>query len=80
LPVVLYGCDTVPLRVREEHRLRAIDKRVLWRIFGLKTDEMVGGWRKLENEKLNNLYPSPIISKIIKSRRMKWAGHVARMW
>jgi hypothetical protein len=53
---------------------------MLRRIFGPKRDEMVGGWRKLHNEELHNLYSSPDIIRIIKSRRMKWAGHVARMW
>jgi hypothetical protein len=53
--------------------------RVLRRIFGLKRDEVTGRWRKLHNEELRDLYPSPSIIRIIKSRRMRWAGHVARM-
>jgi hypothetical protein len=79
LPVVLYGCETWSLTVREEHRLRVFENRVLRRIFGPKTDEVTGEWRKLHNEELRDLYSSPSIIRIIKSRRMKWAGHVARM-
>jgi hypothetical protein len=52
---------------------------VLWRIFGPKRDEVTGGWRKLHNEELHNLYSSPSIIRVIKSRRTRWAGHVARM-
>jgi hypothetical protein len=55
------------------------ENRVLRRIFGLKSDEVTGGWRKLDNEELHNLYSSPSIIRMIKSRRMRWAGHVARM-
>jgi hypothetical protein len=55
------------------------ENRVL-RIFGPKRDEVKGGWRKLQNEELHNLYSSPIIIRVIKSRRMRWAGHAARMW
>jgi hypothetical protein len=65
--------------LREEHRLRVFENRVLRREFGLKTDEVIGGWRKLRNEELHNLYCSPSIIRIIKSSRMGWAGHVARM-
>jgi hypothetical protein len=79
LPVVLYGCETWPLTVREEHKLRVSENRVLRRIFGPKRDGMTGGWRKLHNEELHNLYSSPSIIRIIKSRRMRWAGHVTRM-
>jgi hypothetical protein len=78
LPVVLYRCETWSLTLREEHRLRVFENRVLRRIFGLKRDEVTGGWRKLHNEELHNLYSSPAII-MIKFRRMKWAGHVARM-
>jgi hypothetical protein len=67
------------LTLREEHRLRVFENRVLRRIFGPKRDEMTGEWRKLHNEELRDLYSSPIIIRIIKSRRMKWTGHVARM-
>jgi hypothetical protein len=63
----------------EEHRLRAFENRVLTRIFGPKRDEVTGGWRKLHNEELHNLYSSPSIIRMIKSRRVRWAGHVARM-
>jgi hypothetical protein len=77
-PVVLYGCETWSLTLREEHKLRVFDNRVLWRIFGPKIDEVTGGGRKLHNEELRNLYSSPSIIGMIKSRR-RWAGHVARM-
>jgi hypothetical protein len=79
LPVVLYGCETWSLTLREEHTLRVFENRVLRRIFGQKRDEVTGEWRKLHNEKLRGLYSSPSIIRIIKSRRMRWAGHVARM-
>jgi hypothetical protein len=78
LPVVLYGCETWPLTVREEHKLRVFENRVSRRIFGSKRDGVTGGWRKLYNEELHNLYSSSSIIRIIKSRRMRWAGHVAR--
>jgi hypothetical protein len=77
-PVVLYGCQTWSLTLREEHKLRVCENRVLRRIFGPKRDGVVGGWRKLHN-KLHNLYSSASIIRIMKSRRMRWAGHVARM-
>jgi hypothetical protein len=80
LPVVLYGCETWSRTLREEHRLRVFENRVLMRIFGPKRDEVTGGWRKLHNEELHYLYSSPSIIRIIKSRRMRWAGHVARIW
>jgi transcription termination factor 2 len=67
------------LTVREEHKLRVFENRVLRRIFGPKRDGVTGGWRKLYNEELHKLYSSPSIIRIIKSRRMRWAGHVARM-
>jgi hypothetical protein len=65
--------------LREEHRLRVFKNRVSRRIFGPKRDEVPEGWRKLHNEELHNLYSSPSIIRMIKSRRMRWAGHVARM-
>ena len=79
LPVVLYGCETWSLTLREERKLRVFENRVLRKIFGPKRDEVTGEWRKLHNKELNNLYSSPNIVRVIKSRRMRWAGHVARM-
>jgi hypothetical protein len=78
LPVVLYGCETRSLTSREEHRQRVFENRVLRRIFGPKGDEVTGEWRKLYNGELHNLYSSPDIIRQMKSRRMRWAGHVAR--
>jgi hypothetical protein len=77
--VVLHGCETWSLTVREEHKLKVFENRVLRRIFGPKRDGVTGGWRKLHNEELHNLYSLPSIIRIIKSRRMRWAGHMARM-
>jgi len=79
LPVVLYGCETWSLTLWEEHRLRVFENRVLKRIFGPKRDEVTGEWRKLHNEELNDLYSSSSIVRVIKSRRMRWAGHVAQI-
>jgi hypothetical protein len=79
LPVVLYGCGTWSLTLREEHRLRVFENSVLRIIFGPERDEVTGEWRKLQSGELHNLYLSPDIIKQIKSRRMRWAGHVARM-
>jgi hypothetical protein len=73
------GCETWPLTLREEDRLRVFENRVLRRIFGPKRDEVTGGWRKLQNEELHNLYSSPRTSRMIKPRRMTWTAHVARM-
>jgi hypothetical protein len=79
LPVVLHGCETWYQIVREELRLRVYENRVLRGIFGPKRDEVTGDWRKLHSGELHNLYSSPDIIRQIKSRRMRWAGHVARM-
>ena len=79
LPVVLYGCETWSLTLREERRPRVFENRVLRRIFGHKGYEVIGEWRKLHSEELNDLYSSLNILRLIKSRRMRWAGHVARM-
>jgi hypothetical protein len=78
LPVVLYGCGTWSLTLREEHRLGVFENRVLRRIFGPKRDEVTGEWRKLRNEELHDLYSSPSIIRIMKASRMRWTGHVAR--
>jgi hypothetical protein len=75
----LYGCETWSLTFREEHRLKVFENRALRRIFGPKRDEIVGGWRKLHNEELHNLYSSPSIIRMIKSRSTIWAEYVARM-
>jgi hypothetical protein len=78
LPVVLYGCEIWSLTLREEHRLGVSEERVLRRIFGPERDEVTGGWRKLHNEELHDLYSSPSIIRIIKAMRMRSVGHVAR--
>jgi hypothetical protein len=78
LPVVLYGCETLSLTLGEDHRLRVFENRVLRRIFVPKREED-GSWRKLHNDELHSLYSSPNIVKVISSRRLRWAGHVARM-
>jgi hypothetical protein len=71
-----HGCETWPLTLREEHRLGVFEYRVLRKIFGLKREED-GSWRKLHNDELHNLHSSPNIVRVIKSRKMRWAGHVA---
>jgi hypothetical protein len=76
---VLYGCETWSLTLREERRLRVFKNRVLGRVFGLKRDEVTGNWKNLHNEELIDLYSLPNIVRVVKSRRMRWAGHVARM-
>jgi hypothetical protein len=76
---VLYGCETWSLTLREERRLRVFEKRVLRKIFGRKRDEVTGERRKLHNEELKDLYSSSSIVLVIKSRKMRWAGHAARM-
>jgi len=79
LPIVLHGCETWSLTLRKERKLKVFDNMVLRRIFGLRRDEVTGEWRRLHNEELNDLYCSPNIMQVIKSRRMRWAGYVARM-
>ena len=78
-PTVLYGCETWSLTLREERRLRVFENRVLRRLFGPKRDKVTGEWRKLHNEELSDLYSLPNIVRVVKSIRMRWAGHVARM-
>jgi hypothetical protein len=79
LPVVLYGCEAWSLTLREERRLKVFENRVLRRVFEPKRDDVTGEWRKLHNEELNDLYSLPNIVRVVKSRRMRWAGHVARI-
>jgi len=79
LPIILHGCGTWSLILREERRLMVFKNRVLKRIFGSKRDEVTGEWRKLHNVELNNLYCLPNIIRAIKPRRMRWTGHVAHM-
>jgi hypothetical protein len=78
LPVILYGCETWPITLSEEHRLRVFVNRVL-RLFELKRTEVPGGWRKLHNKELHDLYSLPSKLRIFKSRRMRWARYVAEM-
>ena len=75
----MYGCETWSLTLREERRLRLFENRVLSRVFGPKRDEVTGEWRKYLNEELRDLYLLPNIVRVVKSRRMRWTGHVARM-
>jgi len=79
LPVVLYGCETWSLILGDKRKMRVFENMVLRRIFGPRRDEVTGEWRGLHNEELNDFYSSPNIVRVIKSRRMRWAGHVARM-
>jgi hypothetical protein len=74
-----YGCETWSLTLREEHRVRVSENRVLRRMFGPKRNEVTGEWRKLHNGKFSELYFSHKIFRVIKSRRMRWAGYVASM-
>jgi hypothetical protein len=79
LPVVLYGFETWSLTLKEQHSLRVFENKALRRIFGPKRNEVTGEWEKLHNEELRDLYSSPNIIRMIKSSRMRWAGHVTRM-
>jgi hypothetical protein len=79
LPLVLYRRETWSLTLSGEHRLRVFGNKMLRKIFGSKRDEVIGGWRKLHNEELHDLYSSPDIFRKMKSRRMRWTGHVARI-
>jgi hypothetical protein len=81
LPMVLYRCKTSSLTLRQKYsyRLRVFENRVLRRNFGPKRDEITGDWRKLHNEELHNLYSSPSKIRMIKSRKIRWAGDVTRM-
>ena len=79
LSVVLYGCEAWSLTLREERKLRVFENMVLRRIYGPRRDMVTGEWRRLHNEELSGLYSSPNIVRVIKSRRMRLAGHVARM-
>jgi hypothetical protein len=75
LPVVLYAYETWSLTLRQEHRFRVSENRELKIIFGLKKDEVTGGWRELHNEEFPNFYSSPSIGTMMQSRRMRWPGH-----
>jgi hypothetical protein len=72
LSLTLHGYETLSLTLREEHKQRVFENKVLRRIFGPKRDELTGGWRTLHNEELRELYSSPSIIRIIKSRWMRW--------
>jgi len=77
--VVLYGCESWSLTFKDERRLRVFENKVLRRVFGTKRDEVTVEWRKLHNEELNDLFSLPNIMRVVKSRGMRWAVHVARM-
>ena len=76
---IQYGCETWSMTLREERRLRVFENMVLRRVFGPTRDEVTGEWRNLHNEELRDLCSLPNIVRVVKSRRMRWAGHVARM-
>ena len=75
----MYGCETWSLTLSEERRLRVFENIVLRRIFGPRRDEVTGEWIELHNKELSDAYSLPNIVRMIKSRRMRWVGHVARM-
>jgi hypothetical protein len=79
LRVVLYGCKTWSVKLRKEHTRNIFENRTLRKLFGPKMDETIGGWRKLTNVDLHNLYSSPNIIRMTNSKRMRWAGHAAYM-
>jgi len=79
LPIVLSGCETWSLILREERRLRVFEVRVLRRVFGPRRGEVTGEWKRPRNEEFNDMYCSPNIFRVIIQRRMRWEGHVARM-
>jgi len=79
LPIILYGCETWSLTLREECRLRVFENRVFRRVFGPNRDDVTGEWKKLHNEELSDLYSLPSIVRVVKSRRMRWAGHMSLM-
>ena len=79
MAVVLYGCEAWSLKLRDKRKLRVFENMVLRRIFGPRKEEVTGEWRRLHNEELSDLYSSRNIVRVIKSRRIRWAGHVARM-
>jgi hypothetical protein len=76
---LFYGYETWPLTLRKEHKLRVFENGALRRIFGPKRDEIIRGWRKLHDDELHNLYSTPDIILMLKSRKMRWAEHVAHM-
>jgi hypothetical protein len=78
-PVILYGCEAWSLTLKEERRLKVSENRVPRIVFGPKRDEVTGEWRKIHNEELNDLNSLSNIVRVVKLRRMRWAGHVARM-
>ena len=79
LPIILHGCETSSLTLRDEHRLRVFGNKVNRKTFGAKRDDITGEWRKLRNVELHTLYSWPNIIRNFNSRRLIWAGHVARM-
>jgi len=79
LPVILYGCEIWSITLADEHKLRVLENKVLKKIYGPKQGDMAGEWRRLHNKELHGLYDSPDVVRIMKSRRLRWAGHVARM-
>ena len=79
LSVVLYGCEIWSLTLREERKLKVFENKVLRRIFGPRREEVTGEWRRMHNEELNDLYFSPNIARVMKSKRMRREEHVASM-